>query len=127
MMPGAALCNIDSDKSNYTGGLLQCQRLSEGIRIMGIGYVPQACMRGSLMPTSRTDVRVKCPFYQYDDSISKGGIQRIVCEGIVPGSVLMSCYKTKKDRNIQLDTFCCEYFDRCEIYRMLMDAKYTDE
>ena len=41
VMPGAALCVIGCDKSNYTGGLLQCQRLSEDISIMGIGYVPQ--------------------------------------------------------------------------------------
>lgn len=77
------------------------------------------------MPTSRFDTRVICPFYQYDESVSKS--QRIVCEGIAPDSVIVLSYKFKKDRKIQLETFCCEYFDRCEIYRMLMDAKYADD
>lgn len=29
VVPGAALCTIGSGKSNYTGGLLQCQRFCE--------------------------------------------------------------------------------------------------
>lgn len=75
------------------------------------------------MPTSRTDVRVKCPFYQYDEGSSR--IHRITCEGIVDGSTLILNYRYKKDFRIQLDTFCCEYFDRCEVYRMLMQ-KYQE-
>lgn len=79
------------------------------------------------MPTSRNDTRVLCPFYQYDDSISTQHIHRIACEGLIPNNVIILSYKFKKDRKIQLETFCCEYFDRCEIYRMLIDAKYADD
>ena len=44
-VPGAALCTIGSDKSNYTGGLLQCQMLCEGFVWSGNGYVRQ-CLGG---------------------------------------------------------------------------------
>jgi len=78
------------------------------------------------MPTSRTDTRVQCPFYQYDESLAKKRKHKIVCEGIIDGSTLVLNYKYKRDFRIQLDTFCCEYYDRCEVYRMLMQ-KYDDE
>ena len=77
------------------------------------------------MPTSRTDTRVKCPFYQYDECWGSR-TRRIVCEGLVEGSALVLNYKYKRDFRIQLDTFCCEYFDRCEVYRMLMQ-KYEED
>ena len=77
------------------------------------------------MPTSRTDTRVKCPFYQYDECRGNR-TRRIVCEGLVEGSTLVLNYKYKRDFRTQLDTFCCEYFDRCEVYRMLMQ-KYEED
>ncbi len=55
------------------------------------------------------------------------GIRHIECEGLVDGSTLVLNYKNKQGFMIQLDTFCCEYFYRCEIYRMLMDTKYSEE
>ena len=79
------------------------------------------------MPTSRNDTRVLCPFYQYDESIEKARDRHIVCEGLVDGSTLVLNYKSKHDFRIQLDTFCCEHFARCEVYRMLMDTKYSDK
>ena len=77
------------------------------------------------MPTSRTDTRVQCPFYRYDECYEKTRIHRIVCEGIVDKSTLVLNFRYKKDFRIQLDTFCCEYFKKCEVYRMLME-KYQD-
>lgn len=78
------------------------------------------------MPTSRTDVRVKCPFYQYDECLSKKKQHRITCEGLVAGSTLIHNFKYKQDFRIQLDTFCCNHFNRCEVYRMLME-KYEED
>jgi len=77
------------------------------------------------MPVSRTDVRVQCPFYQYDECIPRKNIQRIICEGIIEDSTLVVNYKFQQDFRIHLETFCCRYFDRCEVYRMLME-KYEE-
>ena len=77
------------------------------------------------MPTSRTDSRAKCPFYKYDESHNKKNTHRIVCEGLTEDSTLMLVYTYKRDFRIQLETFCCEHFDRCEVYRMFMQ-KYEE-
>jgi len=77
------------------------------------------------MPTSRTDTRVECPFYQYDRCIPNRNIRRIVCEGIVDATTLALNYEKTKDFRMQIETFCCRYFDKCEVYRMLMQ-KYEE-
>lgn len=73
------------------------------------------------MPTSRNDTRVICPFYQYDETASQKRVFRITCEGLVDASTLILNYKFKKDFWIQLETFCCQHYKRCEIYRILME------
>lgn len=78
-----------------------------------------------IMPTSSNDVKVKCPFYQYDRCIPRKNIQRIICEGIVKASTLTLNYRHTKDFHMQMETFCCQYFDKCEVYRMLMQ-KYEE-
>ena len=68
---------------------------------------------------------VLCPFYKYDD-----GKQRITCEGLVgkkEDSSLALIYHSKKDYETQIDVFCCEHYKRCEVYTMLMNAKYDEE
>lgn len=77
------------------------------------------------MPTSKYDVLAKCPFYQYDECMPKKNIRRIICEGIVDASTLVLNYRKSRDFHMQLETFCCAYFDKCEVYRMLMQ-KYGD-
>ena len=64
-----------------------------------------------------------CPFYRFDD----GQKRRIVCEGIVDGSTLASTFRMRNDYEIQLGVFCCEHYQKCEIYRMLMEAKYEED
>ncbi|MBO5836273.1 MAG: hypothetical protein J6Q92_00080 [Oscillospiraceae bacterium] len=64
---------------------------------------------------------VQCPFYKYDD-----GRRRITCEGIIDKSSIALIYLTRKDFDIQLLTFCCEHYKRCEVYTMLA-AKYDDD
>ena len=74
------------------------------------------------MPSgSYKQIDVKCPFYKFDD-----GKRRITCEGIIDDSSLALIYHNKHDYCVQIDTFCCEHYKKCEIYRLLMD-KYDEE
>lgn len=66
---------------------------------------------------------VQCPFFKFDDGRQK----RIVCEGFVDESSLALIYCRRKDYETQLAVFCCENYKRCEVYRMLMEAKYDEE
>lgn len=74
------------------------------------------------MPSgSFKQVEVQCPFYKYDD-----GRRRITCEGLIDKSSIALIYLTRGDYDTQLMTFCCEYYKKCEVYRMLME-KYNEE
>lgn len=66
-------------------------------------------------------VDVRCPFYKYDD-----GRRRITCEGIVDKSSIAMIYITRTDFDIQLLSYCCKHYEKCEIYRVLMD-KYEED
>lgn len=66
---------------------------------------------------------VQCPFFRFDDAKRK----RIVCEGIVDKSTLALIYCRKRDYDAQLRVFCCEHYKKCEIYNMIMAAKYDEE
>jgi hypothetical protein len=68
-------------------------------------------------------VYAQCPFFRS----SVDGKKRIVCEGIVDRSTLALYFDRKKDYETQLRVFCCEYYKKCEIYRMLMESKYDEE
>lgn len=71
---------------------------------------------------SYKQIEVQCPFYKYDD-----GKQRITCEGLVDNSSLALIYQKRRDYETQMGVFCCEHYKRCEVYRMLMEAKYDEE
>lgn len=74
------------------------------------------------MPSgSYRQIDVQCPFFKYDD-----GYRRITCEGLIDNSSLALIYGKKQDYEIQMDTFCCNHYTRCEVYKMLM-AKYEEE
>lgn len=64
---------------------------------------------------------VRCPFYKFDD-----GKRRITCEGLIEDSSVALIYHRKADYEIQIDTFYCEHYTKCEVYRMLID-KYDEE
>ena len=66
----------------------------------------------------------QCPFYKFDVGQQK---RRIACEGIVDDSTLELRFTRKKDFDTQLVVFCCEHYKRCEVYRMIMEAKYNEE
>lgn len=64
---------------------------------------------------------VRCPFYKFDD-----GKRRITCEGIIDDSSLSLIFRNKADQKKQLYVFCCRHYQNCEIYRMLMENKYSE-
>lgn len=65
----------------------------------------------------------QCPFFKFDEVKKK----RIVCEGIVDESSLALIYFRREDYETQLGVFCCDHYKNCEVYRMLMAAKYDEE
>ena len=64
---------------------------------------------------SYKQVYVQCPFYRYDDG--KGVIS---CQGLVDGGYIKVTFPTKEEYNIQMDTFCCNHYDYCELFRALV-------
>lgn len=63
---------------------------------------------------------VRCPFYRRDN-----GADRIFCEGITDESVLSLHFRGTKQFDIQMDTFCTDHYERCELCRMLTE-KYEE-
>ena len=73
------------------------------------------------MPTgSFKQIEVQCPFYKYDVP------KRITCEGLIDKSNISLGFLIWKDYAIHIKTFCSEHYQKCEIYRMLME-KYEEE
>lgn len=73
------------------------------------------------MGSSYSQVYVRCPFYRGDD-----GKRRINCEGLIEKSCTAQIYQRREDFQNQMSIFCCEQYKKCEIYRMIMGAKYED-
>lgn len=65
-------------------------------------------------------VYVECPFYLTDN-----GKNRIICEGLLPGSQLQSYFRKRKDYRLQAEIFCCGSYKTCEIYDAL-SKKYEE-
>lgn len=60
---------------------------------------------------SYRQANVMCPYYRSDD-----GKHVIICEGILPGSVVKSFFYRKTDYTLQMDKFCCcKTYWSCEI------------
>lgn len=75
------------------------------------------------MPSgSFKQVYVVCPFYITDD-----GAQRVTCEGVVDGSSLSIYFSKRADYETLMSVFCCQHYEKCEIYRMLMENKYEED
>lgn len=68
-------------------------------------------------------VYATCPFYKNDDM----GARSIVCEGIVDKSSILLRFSRTDDYRIQMEVFCCQHYEKCEIYRMLMENKYEED
>lgn len=66
-------------------------------------------------------VEVVCPFYRHDD-----GIRRMVCEGLLDTSTISQHFRGKKQMVRYMERYCFSDCTSCEIFRMLMHAKYED-
>lgn len=74
------------------------------------------------MPSgSFIQVYVKCPFY-----ISDNGKNRIICEGLIPGSQDHSVFRKTDDYRLQIEVWCCDHFEKCEKFAAL-NKKYEEE
>lgn len=67
-------------------------------------------------------VNVKCPFYRYDTRKP----WKITCEGMKPKSTISQVWERKRGFEKQLEQFCCECYEECAVYKMIMSEKYTD-
>lgn len=71
---------------------------------------------------SYRQVHVICPFYKHDD-----GNQKVTCTGIIgDNSSTALIFHHKNDYIAQMDIFCCEHYQKCEVYRMLKEI-YEEE
>ena len=75
----------------------------------------------SMASGSYIQVYVTCPFYVTDN-----GKNRLICEGLLPGTQLQNYYRKRKDFKLQTEVFCCRHYDKCEVYRAL-ELKYEEE
>ena len=75
------------------------------------------------MPSgSYNQVYVQCHFYKEDD-----GKFSITCEGFGDARYLKQMYYNKSQYTTQIGVFCCENYQRCEVYRLIMETKYDEE
>lgn len=72
------------------------------------------------MGTSWRDFYAQCPFYVHA-GCGKSGYS-ITCHGVTDASRLVWRFRRKQDFEIQLRTFCCGKFERCEVCRMLNET-----
>lgn len=71
--------------------------------------------------TSAGCEHVLCPFFWGFSTTD------IRCEGIVDDCRIILSYKRKEPRVQQMSLYCEGRFECCEIYRMLVAAKYDDD
>lgn len=66
-------------------------------------------------------VFVQCPFYRnYSPDV-------IRCEGIMEGTGISISFRDREDRRRHMEVFCEDHYKNCEIYRMVMDARYEED
>ena len=59
-------------------------------------------------------VDVKCPYY-----ISDNGVNKISCEGLIPGSSIAHFFRASADFKMQIRAFCSGCYWRCEVCEAL--------
>lgn len=58
----------------------------------------------------------KCPFYRGDTQ------QSVICEGFLQGSTVSVRFATQRDMQKHCGLFCCDMYENCEVYRMIVEA-----
>lgn len=69
-------------------------------------------------PDSWDRVHVQCPFYRRSD-----GKKRISCEGMIPDTTITNLFHRKRDYTFQIQNFCCDGYETCEVYIATMGSK----
>ena len=69
--------------------------------------------------SSLWESQIGCPFYKNDEKL------QIVCEGIGEARSLILSFRYTQERNRQIRLFCAGCYEKCEVFRMIME-KYTD-
>lgn len=64
---------------------------------------------------------VLCPFFK---NYWRGSIK---CEGFMDGCSNTVTFIDKDDHARHMDVFCQKHYKNCEIYRMVMAAKYEED
>lgn len=62
-------------------------------------------------------VMARCPYFR------RAKESTIFCEGPVEGSKLRWDFRTRKEWVTQVETFCCEKYEYCEIYRAIDEVQ----
>ena len=75
------------------------------------------------MPTGVYQTSVKCPFYKHDN----GQKHKITCEWLADDSCITLTFQKRLDYKIQITTFCCKHYKKCELYNILTKVKYEEE
>lgn len=75
----------------------------------------------STLATNGIDHKARCPYYHRTD-----GKNRVACDGVIEGGSVILYFVAKEDLDIQLGTFCCGQYRKCEVYRMLTSI-YDEE
>lgn len=72
------------------------------------------------MSTSWNAFYAKCPFFRTDD-----GRNQITCEGITDSCTFSLRFTKKSDYEKQMEVFCMEKYENCEVYRMI-ESQYEE-
>lgn len=56
-----------------------------------------------------------CPFYHKDER------QRVMCEGIFPGTSIHNVFSSEPKKNVYMKTVCCRDYKKCPIATMLYE------
>ena len=66
-------------------------------------------------------VYVVCPFFRgYTPTTLR-------CEGFDDGVGTTSTFPNRARQTQHMEIFCYKHYEKCEVFRMVMDAKYHDE
>lgn len=65
---------------------------------------------------------VGCPFYKSDN-----GKNQINCEGMNNARTLSLVYCKKCDYISQIEMFCCDGYQKCNVYKLLMSKYETSD
>ncbi len=66
--------------------------------------------------------KIRCPFFREESSRD----HKIKCEGLGDAKSISWNFSNEDERQRirQLEIFCQDHYDKCELYRMIVESKY---